>query len=379
MQKRPHWIHHIVVWKTDLSYDSSTTHDRNYFYQYRSKSTEVFKENMQSRLMKGAMVALLGLGLMGTPLFAADQVNGNQVARQAVPGTVNYIEGAVYLNGSQLNPKDLGNVTVEPGQEISTEKGRAEVLLTPGVFLRLDENSTAKMVSPDLTLTQVQLEKGRAGIEVDEIHDQNNLQVIDAGVTTRLNKQGYYQFDADRPEAMVFKGEAHVQVGDNKWEKVKGDHEVVLNAGADPKSRKFDKDDAKDDLYNWNSLRSQYMAEANNQMAAEYTGPYSGPGWYWDPWSFGYAYMGVGPFASPFGWGFYPYGWGGFSPYWGGVTYYRPLGRIHHGGYVGGVRHGYVGGAVRGNPAHYGGFHNGGEFGGFHGGAAGGFHGGGRR
>ena len=325
------------------------------------------------------MVALLGLGLMGTPLFAADQVNGNQVARQAVPGTVNYIEGAVYLNGSQLNPKDLGNVTVEPGQEISTEKGRAEVLLTPGVFLRLDENSTAKMVSPDLTLTQVQLEKGRAGIEVDEIHDQNNLQVIDAGVTTRLNKQGYYQFDADRPEAMVFKGEAHVQVGDNKWEKVKGDHEVVLNAGADPKSRKFDKDDAKDDLYNWNSLRSQYMAEANNQMAAEYTGPYSGPGWYWDPWSFGYAYMGVGPFASPFGWGFYPYGWGGFSPYWGGVTYYRPLGRIHHGGYVGGVRHGYVGGAVRGNPAHYGGFHNGGEFGGFHGGAAGGFHGGGRR
>src|SRR6185503_2224483 len=73
MQKRPHWIHHIVVWKTDLSYDSSTTHDRNYFYQYRSKSTEVFKENMQSRLMKGAMVALLGLGLMGTPLFAADQ------------------------------------------------------------------------------------------------------------------------------------------------------------------------------------------------------------------------------------------------------------------------------------------------------------------
>jgi len=341
----------------------------------------VIEEDMQSRLMKGAMVALLGLGLMGTPLYAADINNGNQAtrARQAVPGTVNYIEGAVYLNGSQLTTKDLGNVTVEPGQEISTENGKAELLLTPGVFLRLDENSMVKMVSPDLALTQVQLEKGRAGIEVDEIHDENNLQVIDAGVTTRLNKRGYYEFDANQPTAMVFKGEAHVQVGGNKWEKVKGEHQVVLSAGAEPKPQKFDKDDAKDDLYNWNNLRSQYMAEANNQMAAEYTGPYSGPGWYWDPWSFGYAYMGVGPFASPFGWGFYPYGWGGFSPYWGGVTYYRPLGRIHHGGYVGGVRHGYVGGAVRGNPAHYGGFHNGGEFGGFHGGAAGGFHGGGRR
>jgi hypothetical protein len=267
------------------------------------------------------------------------------------------------------------------------------VLLTPGVFLRLDNNSTAKMISPDLALTQVELEKGRAGIEVDEIHDQNDLQVIDAGVTTRLNKQGYYEFDADHPEAMVFKGEAHVQVGDNKWEKIKGEHELALNNGqlAHEKAQKFDKDDAQDELYNWNSLRSQYMAEANNQMASQYTGPYAGPGWYWDPWSFGYAYMGMGPFASPFGWGFYPYGWGGY-PYWGGVTYYRPLGRIHH-GYVGGVHHGYVhhgyvGGAVRGNPRQFEGFrnsrgfegfHNGGNFSSFHNGAAGGVHGGGVR
>src|SRR3569833_2679093 len=272
---------------------------------------------MQSRSMKSAMVALLGLGLMGTPLYAAGDVNGNQAtqARQAVPGTVNYIEGAVYLNALFLFLKDLGNVTVEPGQEISTGRGKAELLLTPVVFLRLDDNRTVKMVSPDLALTQVQLEKGRAGIEVDEIHDENNLQVIDAGVTTRLNKRGYYQFDANRPEAMVFKGEAHVQVGDNKWEKVKGEHQVVQSAGADPKPQKIDKDDAKDDLYNWNSLRSQYMAEANNQMAAEYTGPYSGPGWYWDPWSIGNTNKKKRPKANPKGWGFYPYGWGGLYPY----------------------------------------------------------------
>jgi hypothetical protein len=341
---------------------------------------------MQSRTLS---IALLGLGLMGTPLFAAGQwngdqaapVNGNGTTRQAVPGTVNYIEGAVYLNGSQLNTRDLGNVTVEPGQEISTAKGKAEVLLTPGVFLRLDDNSTVKMISPDLTMTQVQIEKGRAGVEVDEIHDENNLQVIDAGVTTRLNKRGYYQFDADRPEAMVFKGEAHVQVGDNSWRKVKGEHEVVLSAGADPKPQKFDKDEAQDQLYNWNSLRSQYMAEANNQMAADYTGPYAGPGWYWNPWTVGYAYMGAGPFASPFGWGFYPYRWGGYYPYgfYGGF-YGHP--RMIRRGHLGGIHHGYVGGAGRGNPGHVnsgqpGRFHNG--AGGFHGGAAGGFHGGGRQ
>ena len=334
------------------------------------------------------LIALLGLGLAGSPLFAADigSDQGNQ-AQQAVPGMVNYVQGAVYLNGSKLNAKDVGNATVQPGEEISTGNGKAEMLLTPGVFLRLDNNSTAKMISPDLAMTQVELDKGRAGVEVDEIHDENDLQVIDAGVTTRLNKRGYYEFDANHPEAMVFKGEAHVQVNDSKWEKVKGDHELALNEGpqlASEKPQKFNKDDAEDELYKWNSLRSEYMAEANNQMAQEYAGPYAGPGWYWDPWAFDYAYMGFGPFASPFGFGFYPFGWGGgFYPYGAGFYgggYYHPIGRIHQGGFNGGVHRGFARGTVRGNPGHFGGFqnsrgfeggfHNGGGFGGFHGGGA---------
>jgi hypothetical protein len=305
-------------------------------------------------------------------MFAADQGDQTRQARQAGPGTLNYVEGAVYLNGSQLNARDAGNATLAPGQEITTGKGKAEILLTPGVFLRLDDNSAVKMVSPDLTLTQVELEKGRAGIEVDEIHDQNNLQVIDAGVTTRLNKRGYYEFDANKPEAMVFSGEAHVLVGDNQWRAIKGHHELALSEGpalAKEKPAGFSENDAKDELYNWNSLRSEYMAEANNQMAAEYTGPYAGPGWYLNPWGFGYAYMGFGPFASPFGWGFYPYGWGGFYPYGGFYGgYYGRRGYVGH-GYVG---RGYVGGAIRGNAGHavggFGGVHSGGGFGGFHGG-----------
>jgi hypothetical protein len=334
---------------------------------------------MKSRSL--TLITLLGLGLMGSPLFATDLDNSQgEQARQAVPGTVNYIQGAVYLNGSQLNSKDVGNATLVPGQEITTSNGKAEVLLTPGVFLRLDNNSAAKMISPDLAMTQVELDKGRAGVEVDEIHDQNDLQVIDSGVTTRLNKRAYYEFDANHPEAMVFKGEAHVQVNDSKWKEIKGSHEFALNESsqlASEKPQKFNENDSKDELYNWNSLRSEYMAEANNQMAADYAGPYAGPGWYWDPWAYNYAYMGFGPFASPFGWGFYPFGWGGFYPYGGfyGGSYGHP--RVIHRGYVGALHHGYVRGAVRGNPGLFEGFHNTGNFGGFRGGATGGFHGGG--
>jgi hypothetical protein len=114
-----------------------------------------------------------------------------------------------------------------------------------------------------------------------------------------------------------------------------------------------------DDLYNWSSLRSHYLAEANNQMAGQYADePGFYPGWYWDPWMWDYTFIGPGPFFSPFGWGFYP--WGGF---YGGYGWYG-RGYYGHPGYYGG--HGYVGG-----------FHGDGGFHGSGGVAGGGFHGGG--
>jgi len=292
---------------------------------------------------------LLGLGMLGAPAFAAEP---------ARPGTVNYVEGAASLEGRQLNAKDVGSIDLEAGQVLSTGAGKAEVLLTPGVFLRLDDNSAVKMISPDLTLTQVELVKGRAGIEVDEIHEQNNLQIVDAGVTTRLEKTGYYEFNATNPTAMVFKGKAAVEMG-GKTRELKDHHELALTGDVQPgaklKPADFDTH-AQDELYNWSSLRSQYLAEANNEMAGEYYGTGAYPGWYWDPYAWGYTFIGGGPFYSPFGWGFYPFGWGG---YYGG---YYGYGR---GGYG---RYGYRGG--------YAGVHGGEGFGGFHGGG-GGFHGGG--
>lgn len=324
--------------------------------------------------LKMMMIALLGFGISGAPAFA--DATGPNRANPAQPGTVNYVEGAASLDGLPLNSKDAGNTTLEAGQELSTGKGKAEVLLTPGVFLRLDDNSTVKMVSPDLTLTKVDLEKGRAGIEVDEIHDQNDLQVIDAGVTTRLDKKGYYEFDADKPMAMVFKGNAKTEVGDGKWREIKGHHELVLTGGdegqslAKEKPADFDAS-APDELYKWSSLRSEYLAEANNQIAGEYGAASYGPGWYWNPYGWGYTFIGAGPFYSPFGWGYYPFGWSGYYGGWyGGGRYWDHGPYRRYGSYHG--SHPVNGGGV--HTAN--GFHGGAVGGGFHGAMGGGFHGG---
>jgi uncharacterized membrane protein YgcG len=287
-------------------------------------------------------IALLGMGVLCVSAFAATP---------ARPGTVNYIEGGVYLDGKQVTEKDVGSIAVNLGEVLSTTSGKAEILLTPGVFFRLDNNSAVKMISPFITPTQVELERGRAAVEVDELYPQNNLEIVDGGVNTQLVKTGYYEFNTNNPTVEVFTGKAAVQVDDGKYQVVKGHHEIVLTEAAQGKPASFNVRDATDDLYNWSSLRSQYLAEANNEVAGEYAGV-SGfnPGWYWDPNMWNYTFIGMNPYWSPFGFGFYPPWWGGF---YGGGFYGH--------GYYG---HGYGGG-----------FHGGSGGGGFHGG--GGMHGGG--
>lgn len=369
--------------------------------------------------LKTIPIILLGLAVLSLPVSAASpDVPGGTSYGQEIPnpGTLNYVEGTAHLQGRLLKNSNVGSATMAPGQVLSTQKGKAEILLIPGVYLRVSDHSAVKMISPDITNTRVELVRGEAGVEVDEIHSQNNLVIVNKGVNTQLVKRGFYEFIANPPRVLVFSGQAEVEARDGKYKKVKGHHEMALAAGAKLKARKFNVKDAKDELYRWSKLRSQYEAEAYKQMEGEYGG-WNGyyPGWYWNPYMMGFAYGG-GPFWSPFGWGlgygYYPGYWGGWygSPWWGsGIGFYgggvyggRDFdhdglgfrgggfhGRGFHGGLHGGE--GFHGGATHGSGFHGGGFHGGlhggegfhaGGAGVFHGGgfhSAGGFHGGGRR
>ena len=320
------------------------------------------QQGVKKMISKFLIISALGLGLLSAPAFGANP---------ARPGTVNYVEGEAYANGQQLTDKSVGSTDLNPGEELTTKKGKAEILLTPGVFLRLDDHSAVKMISPDLTKTQVELTRGRAGVEVDEVHRQNNLEIIVGDVTTKLEKNGYYEFDANQPTALVFKGKAAVEATDGKYETVKDHHELALTPQSEDgllakeKPSNFNTGAAQDELYNWSSLRSEYLAEANNQIAGEYAGVAGfAPGWYWNPYGWDYTFIGADPFWSPFGWGFYPVGWGG---YYGGFYGYPYRGHYgYRGGYNGRGRiDGFHGGGFNGGGFHGGGFAGGG---GFHGG-----------
>src|SRR4030095_16277740 len=192
------------------------------------------------------------------------------------PGSLNYVEGQVSIGTQAMNDQSVGSAKLEPGESVATEQGKGEILLTPGVFLRLGDNSSVKMISSGLTNTELQVQKGRAMVEVAEIHDENNLSVDLNAATTRLLKRGLYDFDADRNQVRVFDGKATVQENGAQVE-VKDGHDFDVSASASLKSRGFDKKTYEDDLYNWRSLRSRYLAEANSDAAQIYVP--GGNGW----------------------------------------------------------------------------------------------------
>src|SRR5271168_2128105 len=84
---------------------------------------------------------------------------GNTLPPQ--PGVVNYSEGQASIGGEPLNYNSAGSVKLSPGQALTTENGKVEMLLTPGVFLRVGPNSAVRMISPALENTVLSVDKGR--------------------------------------------------------------------------------------------------------------------------------------------------------------------------------------------------------------------------
>jgi hypothetical protein len=339
--------------------------------------------------------------ILSVPVWAT-----NAGANSALPGTLNYVEGQAQFNDQPLNAKSVGQAMLEVGQTLSTQNGKAEILLTPGVFLRAGNDTSVTMEADGLTNTALDLVQGHAMVEVADLYKQNDIRIRAGDATAHLLKAGLYDFDLNRNQIRVFDGKATVQEGDREVT-VKSGHEVALANEAPKKAGKFDKKAYEnDDLYKWSSLRSAYLAEANVDAARTvvvngwygpgWWGPgFWGPGfggWWWDPWFSAYTFMPAGGiFYSPFGWGFY-------SP---GLVYRAPITVVHsthtfnaanvrawsagqhyalpnsyaHGVYTGpgatreAFHAGAVGAGARGGFGGGGGFHPAGGGGGFHGAA----------
>src|SRR5260370_41276182 len=88
-------------------------------------------------------------------LLAFSALSYAQSVISAHSGVVQYVEGDVSIDNQPIHPKFAQFPEVKPDQIIATDEGRVELLLTPGVFLRLAENSSVRMLSNSLSNTRL--------------------------------------------------------------------------------------------------------------------------------------------------------------------------------------------------------------------------------
>ncbi len=162
------------------------------------------------------LALLLGLGSM--PVAAQSVVSTHA-------GLIHYFEGDVSIGGTALQQQFGRFPEIPQGAELQTAQGRAEILLGPGVILRVAEDSTIKMLSTSLADTRVEILKGTAIEQSKDALPGNSAVLLYKGWQMRVLKQGTFRIDSDPEQIRVYNGEVEVRAGEGA--------PVVTKAGGD--------------------------------------------------------------------------------------------------------------------------------------------------
>lgn len=138
-----------------------------------------------------------------------------QSVRSTHSGVVYFFEGYVFIGDQQLQQKFGRFPEIGEGGVLRTELGRAEVLLTPGVFLRVDENSAVRMQSDRLTDTRIELLRGSAILEVSHEAVDPPDTLLYKGWLVRLPQDSIARIDSGPPRLRVLSGTAEVSAEDS--------------------------------------------------------------------------------------------------------------------------------------------------------------------
>ena len=131
-------------------------------------------------------------------------------------GIVHFFEGAVYVGDQPLESHPGKFSNVPQGAQLRTAEGRAEVLLTPGVFVRIGDQSAIRMVANELSNTRVELLAGSAVLDSAEPSSGTSVTLLYKNWSVHSSEPGVYRIDCDPPRLSVLRGEAEVSAGDNQ-------------------------------------------------------------------------------------------------------------------------------------------------------------------
>jgi hypothetical protein len=286
--------------------------------------------------------------------LAAYGQNREKFVISAKAGGINAVTGRakVHLKGGsdwqQLSVTD----DLEAGDVVRTEGGgRVEMLLNPGSYLRLGENSEFELVNSSLDNLELRLVRGTAIVEATGTDDTElMINITTPHTKLAIVRHGLYRLNVvpeDATELIVRKG--RVMLNDDSHTKVKGGNKVVISATSQSMAKLTgDQKKANDDVEFWSKERAEALAKANRRindrmLASAFSnsdwlfGSHRSAGfWFFNSTSRCYTFL---PFY---------YGWG--SPYGGSysIAIYNPFFYNPRGGY-----YGYPNNGVTYNPRPY--------------------------
>lgn len=268
------------------------------------------------------VTCFISLSLSGVGLAQNNRADSNAkdlFVISAKAGGVNFVEGDV--SAAQKNNRVgllLKGDTLEAGQTVATGKtGRAEILLNPGSYIRLGENSSFEFANTSLDDLQVKLKRGSAIFEVIA-DDELKITVSAPKANFYIVKSGIYRVDVATDgtgKLEVWKGRA--QIGESGNAVLKGGRAANID-GSQAAIEKFDRDD-KDALEMWSKSRAKELAKLNSRLQRQdvrdtLINSFNNRGWsmydsfglwVFDPSSRGYCFLPFGyGWSSPYGYGF---------------------------------------------------------------------------
>lgn len=272
---------------------------------------------MKKKLI-GLMSVLILAAMSCVVVFAQQETNRKSAANSlyvisAKAGGINYVEGKVTVSREKEKSGYLikGDL-IEIGDKVITgAEGRAEVLLNPGSYVRLDKNSEFEFVTTALDDLEVKLNRGSAMFEVFAADDfkvtvnanNNKFYLVDTGI---------YRIDvlADgNSKIAVWKGKAELEDST----KVKKSRETTVGSGQ-TQVAKFDRDD-KDDFEQWSKDRAKLLAKANSDLERQGLRDSLISSYSRSPWSV-YDSFGLWAYSPAYGsYCFLPFDYGWYSPY----------------------------------------------------------------
>ena len=240
--------------------------------------------------------------------------NRERFGISAKAGGVNAVLGRVMISRKDQQPQLLASTdSLVAGDVVTTgSMANVEVLLNPGSYLRLGENSEFELKNTDLDNLQLKLTKGTAIVEVTGVDNLNFQIPVETPLATfTILRSGLYRVTVqpDSAELAVQKGRA--SFGNTREALVKSGKKVTFTNGVATVA-KLGKD--KDSFDVWSKQRAELLARANERLSGRQLNGYLAT--FRDTGLWGAPRFGLWTFSSRMGcYTFLPFFYGWSSPY----------------------------------------------------------------